>query len=410
MFEWIIWVVSFISLFIGVFWLHVVTMKEERPEIHYEPTLSIIVPAHNEEEGLWKTVYSLVSLEYPKEKIQVVIVDHGSKDKTAEVAKKLISTFSEHNIKYVYKNWEKGHIKAHAMNEGIKHVTGEIMGCVDADSIVMSDSVKKMMPYLIEKDVGAVISSIKVTQAKNIYEKIQHLEYTFATFTRTLMSKIDTLHITQGALSIYRTDLIKKYGGFDEKTITEDLEIAMRLRYYGHTIKISPTSISYTKVPATWNSLYSQRVRWFRGFMQNTYKYKNMILEKKYGMLGKFQYPLNLISIVTVLIMAALLIYTSFDRILAAINKIQILGWEYFDWTVPTLKRIVLDLNITLFFPIFVAFLIALFIYHLAHKNLKEKWRYPEALIAYVTVYPFVRGIHWLSAFYRQVLKQKRRW
>lgn len=408
MFEWIIWGISFIGLFIGVFWLHIVTIKEEKPNYQFEPKLSIIVPAHNEEDGLWKTVHSIVNLNYPKEKLQIIIVDHGSEDKTAEIAKDLIKTFRNNEILYIYKEWKKGHIKSHAMNEGIKHVNGEIMGCVDADSIVMKDSVKKMLPYFTEKKVGAVISSIKVSQPKNIYEKVQHLEYTFATFTRTLMSKIDTLHLTQGALSLYKTELIKKYGGFDEHTITEDLEIAMRLRYNGHTIKIAPTSVSYTKVPATWSKLYGQRVRWFQGFMQNTYKYKNMVMRKKYGMLGRFQYPLNVISIVTILSLAIIIFISTFDKIKNFINKIHLVGLDYFYWSIPTIKDFLLGINITILFPMVIAFGVALIIYHLAHKNLKEKWKYPEALIVYVTIYPFVRGLHWISAFYRQTFRQRK--
>ena len=106
--------------------------------------------------------------------------------------------------------------------------------------------------------------------------------YLFAQLVRELMSKIDTLHVTPGALSLYRLDLIKRLGGFDENSLTEDYEIAMRLRYHGYTIKMAIKSISYTAVPDTFRGLWKQRVRWFRGFIETAVKYKKMFGNKVY--------------------------------------------------------------------------------------------------------------------------------
>tara|TARA_Y100000310_G_scaffold337515_1_gene424745 strand:+ start:543 stop:1778 length:1236 start_codon:yes stop_codon:yes gene_type:complete len=411
MITWFIWIVSFISLYVGVFWLHVITMKDSSPKKKgYTPNVSVLIPAWNEEKGLWKTVHSIVSLAYPKDKLEIIIIDHGSTDKTPKIAKELQKTFFAHRIKIVRLERKKGDIKAMATNAGLRKANGEYVACVDADCIVMQNSLRQLMPYFADEDVAAVISSIKVTQPRNIYEKIQHLEYIFATFTRSLMSKIDTLHITQGALSVFRKDLLNKYGGFDENNMTEDFEIAMRLRYHGHKIKIANESVSYTAVPATFSSLFNQRVRWFRGFLYNTAKYKDMTFNKKYGLLGKFQYPLNILSVVTVLVMFSLLTFTLGKKLLASSGKLQSIGWDYFHFQLPNLKELLLNLNITLIFPIFVSFCVALVIYHLAHKNLKEKWQFPGALIAYVTVYPFVRGMHWMTAFYKEVLKSRKKW
>ncbi|MBT3324430.1 glycosyltransferase family 2 protein [archaeon] len=412
MMNWIIWIVSFVSLYIGVFWLHVVFFKEEPRKVLSEkfPNVSVVVPARNEEKGLWKTVHSIAMSDYPKEKIQIVIVNHGSIDKTEKVANKLIRCFSEHNIKLVNMKHEKGHMKSHAFNEGLKFATGKYVACVDADSIVMEDAIRGIIPFFDDKDVGAVISTIKVTKPTNIYEKLQHLEYMFATFTRTLMSKIDTLHISQGALSIYRKDLLDKFGGFDEGNFTEDLEIAMRLRYKGYKIKIAKECVSFTKVPDSFKMLWGQRVRWFRGFLYNTNKYKGMVMNKKYGLLGTFQYPLNILSVVTVLLMFSLLSYALIKKAIYFVDKFAIVGMDYFAWTWPSIKDIILSLNVTLLFPIAISFGVALFIYHQAHKNLKERWRYPEALVVYLTLYPFVRGMHWMTAFYKEVIRAKKKW
>jgi len=414
MIEGIILGVSFMTLYLAIFWIQVIFFADnEIKNLHYFPKISLIIPARNEEKGLWKTVHSLVSLDYPKDKIEIIIVDHDSQDKTTEIAKDFIEQHQEFNILLIHKKRQIGDMKAHAFNEGLKYAHGELIACVDADTIAMKNCLKEMIPFFEESSVGAVISTINVSQPKNLYEKIQHLEYIFSTFTRGLMSKIDTLHVTPGALSIYRKILFDTYGGFDEQNLTEDLEMAMRLRYYGYTIKLAKKSITFTKVPDTFKKLWLQRVRWFRGFIYNTLKYRHMLFKKKYDLIGTFQYPVNILSIVTVLLMFFLLLYAFLEKIGVQFSKLHALGWEYFFFdlqNIPTLKQILLHINILLFFPVALSFLLALLIYHLAHKNLKEKWKYPFALVIYITVYPLLRSFHWISAFSKEMFRSKNKW
>ena len=224
------------------------------------------------------------------------------------------------------------------------------------------------------------------------------------------MSKINTLHISQGALSVYRKKLFDLYGGFDEHNITEDLEIAMRFKFHGHTIKLASESVSYTHVPNTFQGLWNQRVRWFRGFLQNTIKYKKMMMNKKYGLMGTFQYPLNVISISVVLLMFVLLSFTFGKTLYQSLLKFRALGLEYFSFSLPSLQDMLLSINVTLFFPLTIAFLVGLFIYHLAHKSLKEKWQFPLALAAYMTVYPVLKGCHWVTALCKELVRARKKW
>lgn len=414
MIEWVILVSSFISLFLGIFWLHIVSMKEEtKKNMHFFPSVSLVVPARNEENGLGKTIHSLVSLDYPHDKKEIIIVDHGSTDRTAEIAQQLITQYPHYNILLIQITHQKGHMKAHAFNAGLARAHGEFVACVDADTIVLKNSLKEMIPYFEESSVGAVISTIKVHQAKNMYEKIQHLEYIFATFTRSLMSKIDTLHVTPGALSIYRKQLFDKYGGFEEGNLTEDLEMAMRLRYHNYSIKLAHNSVTYTQVPNTFHALWNQRVRWFRGFISNSMKYRKMAFNKDYKLIGTFQYPLNFLSLFTIVLMFILLIYTFLQKVGGQYTKLNAIGIEYFILDFEhfhTVKDMILNLNIFLLFPIMISFFLALFIYHLAHKHLKEKWRYPGALLSYLTVYPFIRSVHWMVAVYKEIFRSKNKW
>ena len=414
MIEWIILFFSFTTLYLGIFWLQVVSLKEEElPRKHSFPFVSLVVPARNEEKGLPKTIHSLVSLDYPKDKMEILIVDHDSTDRTAEITRQFIAQYPHVQIHLLHKKRLAGELKADSFNEGLKHAKGEFVGCVDADTLVMKNCLQEMIPLFYEDSVGAVISTIKVYQPKNLFERIQHLEYIFATFTRGLMSRVDTLHVTPGALSIYRKKLFDKYGPFDTHNITEDLEMAMRLRYHGYKIKLATKSITYTKVPDTFRSHWNQRVRWFRGFIYNTLKYKKMVFNTKYDLVGTFQYPVNVLSIVTILTMFTLTMYEILRRVFTQVTKLQVLGLEYFDFdfsTLPTLKHLLLNLNIVILFPIIISFILALIFYHLAHKNLKENWKYPFALVSYLTVYPALRSLQWMMAFYKETFRTKNKW
>lgn len=412
MIEWFIWGASFLSLYVGIFWLHVVFIKENKIENKdYFPSVSVIVPSWNVENSLWKTVHSIISLNYPKDKLEIIIVDHGSKDKTGDVAKQLIKRFSDSNIQLLYKERALGHMKAHAFNEGLKYAKSEYIACIDADTIVMKDSLKNMMPSFKDKEIGAVISNIKVLQPKNIYEKVQHLEYIFSTFTRSLMSKIDTLQTTHGALSVYRKEIFDKYGGFDEHNITEDFEIAMRMRYHGYRVVMAQDSITYTCVPNTLRWFWKQRVRWFRGFLFNNMKYRKMMFKKEYKLLGSFQYPMNMITIGVIFVMVSLIVYKFGNEIISFVSKIYNLGTGYFaGWEIPAIRDVLLNINITIMFPIVFSILVGLTIYHLAHKNLNEPWRYPFALLCYMTIYPMVRSFQWINAIYEEVFKARKKW
>ena len=99
-------------------------------------------------------------------------------------------------------------------------------------------------------------------------------------FGRKLLGSVDTLHITN-ALTLFKTNILRKVGGFDQGNLTEDFEIAMKLRYNGYRIVMSEKGSFYTKVPGTIKRMWMQRVRWFRGFIYNNLKYRKMISLRK---------------------------------------------------------------------------------------------------------------------------------
>jgi cellulose synthase/poly-beta-1,6-N-acetylglucosamine synthase-like glycosyltransferase len=301
--------------------------------------------------------------------------------------------------------------KASALNAGLRYASGELFAVLDADSEVEKNSLIKIINYFDDSKTGSVISSIKITNLKNTYHYIQRLEYILATFIRKMMSKIDTLHITPGVLSVYRTNLIKKLGGFDENNITEDLEIALRLRANNYSVRMSPNSITYTKVPSTFKQLWNQRIRWFRGFISNNLKYKNIFMNKKYGAMGIFQLPLNALTFLTIVALFFVLGYEIITRIYELLFRFLLLKKNiFYSIDFPSLRELIINSNVKLLFPLTISFLLSFYLLNKAHKSMKEKLIFNPSLLIYFTVYPILRTLHWMVAFYKEVIRSKRKW
>ena len=404
MIEILIWSISFLSLFLSIFWIQVIyTSKKERKIENINKKITIIVPAYNEEKTIAKTLKSLIDLNYKNK--EIIVVSDSSTDNTEKEVKKFKNVI-------LLRNKHTGIGKSSAVNKGLKYATGEFIAVVDADSEIEKESLNYIMHNFEDEAVGAVISTIKVRRLNNVYEKLQRIEYMLASFSRTLMSKIDTLHVTPGALSVYRTHLIKKLGGFDENNLTEDLEIAMRLKYHGYNIKIAEKAVSYTHVPSTFRSLWHQRVRWFRGFIYNTAKYRKMFMSRKHGIMGTFQIPINFTTLIAILLSALIIAYELVRRSIMFINKFSVLKWEVIpiNYDLPSIRDLILGLDINIAFPLIIAFLLSVFILHKAHISSNEKWQISPALLIYFTLYPLLRSLHWIVAFSKETTQSRKKW
>jgi biofilm PGA synthesis N-glycosyltransferase PgaC len=252
------------------------------PPLSSLPLITLIVPAFNEEKTVSRTLRHLQNFDYPKEKLELMVVDDGSADKTFEVA----SRFSGVTV---LRKPNGG--KASALNHGLKLAKGELVGCVDSDSCPRSDALVKMVPFFSQDDVAAVTSSIYVSTGKSMIERFQRIEYILIVWARKLLEYLDSVYCTPGPLSLYRTDILRDVGGFDEKNLTEDIEIAWKLIHNGYKIKMAPQAEVYTSPQETFGKWWRQRLRWNIGGMQTTLKYKGDLFQSTFGSLGLFVIP-----------------------------------------------------------------------------------------------------------------------
>jgi poly-beta-1,6-N-acetyl-D-glucosamine synthase len=265
---------AFFTLFF-VFVFLVLYLEHRKIKINFKdiitPTVSIVIPALNEEKTIISTINAIRKLKYPNIK-EIIVIDDGSTDHTGELARSM-------GVKVLRK--ENQGQKSYPLNFVLKKIKGEIMACVDADSYPAPDSLMRAIQYFKDDDVASVTTSVYVKNPKTLIERLQNIEYTLIVWSRKLLEVIDSIYVTPGAMSLYRTDVIKKLGGFDNKNLTEDIEIAWRLLHNGYKIKMSLESEVYTGIPRKLKEWWQQRLRWNIGGLQTTLNYLPKFTKKK---------------------------------------------------------------------------------------------------------------------------------
>ncbi|MBI5798466.1 MAG: glycosyltransferase [Candidatus Yonathbacteria bacterium] len=293
-FNSILYVFLFLTLYLEVFFL--ITFFEERLKLgamsgraklsHY-PSATIIVPCWNEEKTVSKTVDSLLALHYPKDRLQIFVVDDGSTDHTWETVQK----FANNPQIKLFKKENGG--KHTAVNLGIKNSTSELIGCLDADSFVDKDALHEIVSAFNEdRDMMAAIPTIIIHEPKTILQKMQKTEYHTVAFFKRMLSPLDAITVTPGPFSFFRKEVFEKIGLFKKAHNTEDMELALRMQSNHMRIRNVHTARVYTSGPETLYKLYRQRLRWAYGGMKNTLDYRFMLFRRKYGILGMITLPL----------------------------------------------------------------------------------------------------------------------
>ncbi|MEM4588329.1 MAG: glycosyltransferase [Nanopusillaceae archaeon] len=402
--------IIFVGLLFTYFNLFMIYFFKEikKKKLDTYPKVSIIVPAYNEEKNIEETINSLLNLDYDKDKLEIIVVDDGSKDKTYEIARK----YEGKNVKVLRK--ENGG-KASALNYGLKHASGEFIVTMDADSIVPKDALKKMLEYFDEENVMVVVPSIQVKERKKFLEMIQSVEYSYNNFLRMIFDKLNSIYVAPGPFSIFRRKVFDIVGGFDEKNLTEDMEIAMRILSFGFKIRYCPEVVVKTKAPKGFVSLLKQRLRWYLGFIENFLVYRKKITDK---------IVINLVfsSAILFIILPILNLFLFLYDIIRSFY-LQFLFYYHIDFNIKPIfeysisnyhnifGNLLVEYLSRGFFLLFyniVLFLIFLFFILKSWKI--EKERSKISLFIYSFVYIFMYSIFWIIAIYYKIFGRELKW
>lgn len=238
-----------------------------RDGIYNYPTVSVLIPAHNEEVVIEATLQAMVNLTYPKDKLEIILINDKSSDRTGEIAEGF--TVQYPFVKVVQTDpLFAGKGKSAALNEGLKYSKAEIIVIYDADNTPEKAAVDYLVQGLLnDPEAGAVVGKFRVLNAnKNILTRFINIEtITFqwlAQGGRWFWFKLATIPGTNFAI---RRSLLEELGGWDEKALSEDTELSFRVYNKGYHIRFFPAAITWEQEPETWRVWWKQRTRWARG-------------------------------------------------------------------------------------------------------------------------------------------------
>jgi len=298
------------------------------------PKVAIVVPCWNEETTVAGTVASLLALEYPQDKLAIILVNDGSTDSTRAA----MDRFADHSqVTIIHK--ENGG-KFTAMNVGIERTPdADLVGFLDADSFVEPDALREIVAAFADSETMAVTASMSIDKPRTIIQRMQHAEYSLAITIRHVFASVNGLYVTPGPFSFYRRSVFTKLGFFRHAHLAEDMEMAMRMQRAGMSIGNAIRARVYTKGPAGLRALLKQRVRWTTGFLRNIlFDYRDLVGNKQNGVLGFLVLPFAIAAIASGII---LFVYSAVELINRGIHTLSIvqvvplsytLTWHPFSW------------------------------------------------------------------------------
>lgn len=275
-------------------------------KLHSYPTVSVLIPAHNEEMVIEATLKAMVNLDYPRDKLEIILVNDKSSDLTGVIAASYAAQYPF--IKVVQTDpLFAGKGKSAALNYGLRYSNGEIIVVYDADNTPEREALHYLVLGLqTDPLAGAVVGKFRVLNAnKNFLTRFINIEtITFqwlAQGGRWFWFKLATIPGTNFAI---RRSLLEEMGGWDEKALSEDTELSFRVYNKGFHIRFFPAAVTWEQEPETWRVWWKQRTRWARGNLYVIAKYffglsklknKRVILDLGYFL---FTYVLFLVGVV----------------------------------------------------------------------------------------------------------------
>lgn len=404
-----VFIALFAALYFEVFLL--ISYLEKKPSEKtatrpfYYPSVTMLVPCLNEEKTLKHTIDSLLALEYPKDKLEVLIIDDGSKDGTRTIGEHLAA---EHVQVHFFHKENGG--KYTAMNFGIGQSTSDLVGCLDADSFVAPDAlIEVVKQFEADKATMAITPAMKVYRPRKWLELMQAVEYTFGIFYKKMFDNLSALNVLPGPFSIYKREVFTTIGLFKHAHNTEDMEIAFRMHAHGLKIANAHNAYVYTTVPTTPWALIKQRTRWSQGFLQNSQDYSYMYFNRRFGYFGMLVLPFALFAFAAGIYTSLYVVYRTLGA--AYIKFINMyathipphlnapdLNWFYFNTSMMSFVIV----------AVLCGTLLAVLLGQRIAKNEKEITL--KALVAYFALFGFIAPVWLMRAAWGAALARESKW
>jgi cellulose synthase/poly-beta-1,6-N-acetylglucosamine synthase-like glycosyltransferase/spore germination protein YaaH/peptidoglycan/xylan/chitin deacetylase (PgdA/CDA1 family) len=249
------------------------------------PLISVLIPCFNEEKVIESSVRRILASNWSR--IEVLVLDDGSSDHTAEVVRKAFSD----EPRVTLMAFENGG-KARALNRGLAKAHGDVVVALDADTLFPSDTLAKLARWFGDPKVGAVAGNALVGNRRNLITRWQALEYVTAqNLERRALAALGAVTVVPGAVGAWRRSALETLGGYPDDTLAEDQDLTIAMQRAGWRVEFDPEARAYTEAPETVGGLLKQRFRWSFGTLQCIYKHRAALFDVKRPVLGFIALP-----------------------------------------------------------------------------------------------------------------------
>lgn len=258
---------------------------DDPPAPNTHIAVSVIIPAYNEEKVIAATVSRILASDYRD--LEVLVIDDGSCDRTAEVVRENFAAAGNVTLISVANGG-----KARALNLGLERARGEVVVALDADTLFDRDTISRLVRWFADPKIGAVAGNAKVGNRVNMITRWQALEYVVAqNLERRALAALGTLTVVPGAVGAWRRQLLRDLGGYPTDTLAEDQDLTIGLQRAGYKIHFDSSAVAWTEAPSSFRALAKQRFRWAYGTLQCLWKYRGMTFNRRHGWLGLVALP-----------------------------------------------------------------------------------------------------------------------
>jgi cellulose synthase/poly-beta-1,6-N-acetylglucosamine synthase-like glycosyltransferase/peptidoglycan/xylan/chitin deacetylase (PgdA/CDA1 family)/spore germination protein YaaH len=252
----------------------------------FNPRVAVLIPAYNEETVIVRTIRSVLNSDYKN--LHIIVIDDGSPDRTAEVAREAYAAEIAAGRVQVLSKPNGG--KAAALNYALDRLTEEIYVGIDADTVIATDAISKLIPHFEDPRIGAMAGNAKVGNRVNLWTRWQALEYiTSQNFERRALDLFHVVTVVPGAIGAWRSAPVKAAGGYPINTVAEDADLTMNLLEQGLRVDYEDRSLAFTEAPIDAKGLMRQRFRWSFGTLQAVWKHRAAFIRNK--AMGLFALP-----------------------------------------------------------------------------------------------------------------------
>ncbi len=250
------------------------------------PSMSVLVPAYNEEAVICATLRSLLASDYPGT-LQLLVVNDGSTDNTGQ----LVQDCFAHEARVRLLNKVNGG-KASALNHGLSAATGVIVTAIDADTLLHPRALRHLAANFVDENVGAVCGNMQVGNLVNEWTRLQAIEYTCANnIERRAHEHLGCITVVPGAIGAFRHSVLYALGGYYQDTLAEDADLTVRILRAGWRVVYEEAALARTEAPQDWSGFVKQRMRWSYGKLQLVCKHRAAIFNPRYHGLGWIGLP-----------------------------------------------------------------------------------------------------------------------